>query len=228
MGSVWTIVVAAGSSSRFGRPKQYQPLGDGRVLDWALRAARQASDGVVLVVPADQADDAEPSADRVVPGDASRSGSVRAGLAAVPPDAEVVVVHDGARPLATGELFASVIATVRDGAAAAVPAVPVTDTVRSRSGGPVDREDLVVVQTPQAFRAEALREAHAHGHQATDDASLVEARGGEVVLVPGSATNLKITYPTDLLVAEALLPAILAEHSPALRHRGRYDRETAT
>jgi 2-C-methyl-D-erythritol 4-phosphate cytidylyltransferase len=227
MGSVWTIVVAAGSSSRFGRPKQYQPLGDRRVLDWALRAARQASDGVVLVVPADQADDAEPAADRVVPGDASRSGSVRAGLAAVPPDAEVVVVHDGARPLATGDLFLSVIATVREGAAAAVPAVPVIDTVRSRTGGMVDREDLVAVQTPQAFLATALREAHEHGAQATDDASLVEANGGTVVLVPGSATNLKITYPTDLLTAEALLPGILAEHSPALRRRQRFDREAA-
>ncbi|MGH9209786.1 MAG: IspD/TarI family cytidylyltransferase [Acidimicrobiales bacterium] len=221
MGSVWTIVVAAGSGSRFGRPKQYQPLGDRRVLDWALRASRLASDGVVLVVPGEQADDAEPGADQVVPGHASRSGSVRAGLDAVPLDAEIVVVHDGARPLATSDLFASVIATVRDGAAAAVPAVPVTDTVRSRGGGVVDRGDLVAVQTPQAFRATDLRAAHAGGNQATDDASLVEAGGGVVALVPGAATNLKITYPTDLLVAEALLPGVLAEHSPALRRRDR-------
>jgi 2-C-methyl-D-erythritol 4-phosphate cytidylyltransferase len=225
MGSVWTIVVAAGSGSRFGRPKQYQPLGDRRVLDWALRAARRSSDGVVLVVPADQADGTESPADVVVPGDASRSGSVRAGLAAVPADAEVIVVHDGARPLATSDLFASVISTVRDGATAAVPAVPLTDTVRSRRGEVVNRDDLVAVQTPQAFRAGALREAHARGHQASDDASLVEAQGGTVVLVPGAATNLKITYPTDLLIAEALLPAILAEHSPALRRRDRYARQ---
>jgi 2-C-methyl-D-erythritol 4-phosphate cytidylyltransferase len=218
-GPVWTIVVAAGSGSRFGRPKQYQPMGDRRVLDWSLRAARSASDGVVLVVPVENAGDVEPAADRVVAGHVSRSGSVRAGLDAVPADAEVVVVHDGARPLATTDLFATVIAAVRAGPAAAVPAVPVTDTLRYRSGGVVDRDDLVAVQTPQAFRAADLRRAHATGQQATDDASLVEATGGTVVLVPGEATNLKITYPTDLLIAEALLPGVLVEHSPALRRR---------
>ena len=219
MGSVWTIVVAAGSGSRFGRPKQYQPLGGRRVLDWSLRAARAASDGVVLVVPPENADDTEAEVDQVVPGDASRSGSVRAGLDAVPADAEVVVVHDGARPLATTDLFATVVTAVRRGAAAAVPAVPVTDTIRSRTGGVVDRTDLLMVQTPQAFRAADLRAAHASGREATDDASLVEACGGVVNLVPGAATNLKITYPTDLLVAEALLPGVLAEPPPALRRR---------
>lgn len=220
MASVWTIVVAAGSGSRFGRPKQYQPLGDRRVLDWSLRAARSASVGVVLVVPAENAEDAEPGADLVVPGHISRSGSVRAGLDAVPPDADIVVVHDGARPLATTDLFVTVVDAVREGVAGAVPTVPVTDTVRSRTTGVVDRDDLVVVQTPQAFRAATLRRAHLSGEEATDDASLVEAIGGTVILVPGAATNLKITYPTDLLVAEALLPGVLVEHSPALRRRG--------
>jgi 2-C-methyl-D-erythritol 4-phosphate cytidylyltransferase len=207
MGPVWTIVVAAGSASRFGQPKQYQPLGDRRVLDWSLRSAREVSAGVVLVVPVEHADDHEPLADHVVSGDATRSGSVRAGLALVPPDAEVILVHDGARPLATADLFADVVAQVRSGADAVVPAVPVTDTVRSRTIGVVDRADLVVVQTPQGFRAGALREAH-DGVEAegTDDASLVEANGGSVVLATGHPTNLKITYPTDLLVAEALLP----------------------
>lgn len=221
MGSVWTIVVAAGVGSRFGRPKQYQPLGDRRVLDWSLRAARTASDGVVLVVSNERADVSEPEADKVVAGDVTRSGSVRAGLDAVPPDADVVVVHDGARPLATAELFATVVAEIRAGAAAAVPAVPVTDTVRSRTTGIVDRSDLVMVQTPQAFSAQALRAAHADVPQATDDASLVEAAGGTVSLVPGAATNVKITYPTDLLIAEALLPGVIVEHSPSLRQRDR-------
>jgi 2-C-methyl-D-erythritol 4-phosphate cytidylyltransferase len=207
MGSVWTIVVAAGSASRFGRPKQYQPLGDRRVLDWSLRSARRVSDGVVLVVPAEHVDDAEPLADQVVAGDSTRSASVRAGLAVVPDDAEVIVVHDGARPLAPPEMFAEAVDQVRRGADAAVPAMPVTDTVRSRTGGVVDRADLVVVQTPQAFSAAALRRAHdGPGNESTDDASLVEAAGGSVVLVAGHPTNLKITHPTDLLVAEALLP----------------------
>jgi 2-C-methyl-D-erythritol 4-phosphate cytidylyltransferase len=87
-----------------------------------------------------------------------------------------------------------------------VPVLPVTETVRARAGGVVDRGDLVVVQTPQAFFADALRAAHASGAEGTDDASLVEAAGGEIALVPGDPVNLKITYPTDLMVAEALLP----------------------
>jgi 2-C-methyl-D-erythritol 4-phosphate cytidylyltransferase len=86
--------------------------------------------------------------------------------------------------------------------------MPVTDTVRSHTLGPIDRADLVMVQTPQAFRAHVLRTAHAVAHDASDDASLVEALGNEVRIVPGEPTNLKITYPTDLLVAEALLPGI--------------------
>jgi 2-C-methyl-D-erythritol 4-phosphate cytidylyltransferase len=104
-------------------------------------------------------------------------------------------------------MFAEVVDRVRQGADAAVPAMPITDTVRSRTGGVVDRADLVVMQTPQAFSATALRRAHdGPGNEGTDDASLVEAAGGSVVLVPGHPTNLKITHPTDLLVAEALLP----------------------
>jgi len=205
MGSVWAIVVAAGSGNRFGAAKQYQPLGGRRVLDWSLEAARAASDGVVVVVPADRTADAEPLADAVAAGGDTRSASVRAGLAAVPDDAEVVVVHDGARPLAGAVLFATVVAAVRDGADAAVPGVPLADTLRWRSGGVADRDGLVAVQTPQAFRAAALRAAHAGGGEATDDASLVEAAGGKVVVVDGSAENLKITNPHDLAVAEALL-----------------------
>ncbi|HZM30515.1 MAG TPA: 2-C-methyl-D-erythritol 4-phosphate cytidylyltransferase, partial [Acidimicrobiales bacterium] len=130
MGSVWAIVVAAGSGNRFGAAKQYQPLGGRRVLDWSLEAARAASDGVVVVVPADRTADAEPLADAVAAGGDTRSASVRAGLAAVPDDAEVVVVHDGARPLAGAALFATVVAAVRDGADAAVPGVPLADTLR--------------------------------------------------------------------------------------------------
>ena len=208
MGSVWTIVVAAGSGTRFGQPKQYQPLGDRRVLDWSLQAARSVSDGVVLVVPPDYADVPEPRADMVVAGEATRSGSVRAGLAAVPDDARAVLVHDGARPLATTDLFTTVLAGLGPGVDAVVPAIPVTDTVRSRTGGVVDRSDLVVVQTRQAFSATALRAAHQAGDQGTDDASLVEANGGTVLLVSGTPTNLKLTYPTDLLLAEALLPGL--------------------
>lgn len=205
MGTTWVIVVAAGSASRFGRPKQYEPLGARRVIDWSLAAARSVADGVVLVVSADRADVAEPLADVVVAGAGTRSGSVRAGLAAVPGDADAVLVHDGARPLADAALFARVVAAVADGADAVVPAIPVTDTLRRRSGGPVDRSDLLAVQTPQGFRAAALRDAHRGEPEATDDVTLVEAAGGKVVVVDGSPANLKVTHPADLVAAEALL-----------------------
>ena len=209
MRSVWVIVVAAGSGSRFGRPKQYEELAGRPVLDWSLAAARAAAggadDGVVVVVPPDRVAEHASGAATVVGGGATRSSSVRAGLAAVPGHADVIVVHDGARPLAGPELFDRVVGAVRDGADAAVPAVEVTDTLRRRSGGPVDRNGLVAVQTPQAFRAAPLRRAHAAGPEATDDASLVEAAGGKVVVVEGSPANLKITRPVDLAIAEALL-----------------------
>ena len=207
MEDVWAIVVAAGSGRRFGRAKQYEPLAGRRVLDWALDAARTVADGVVVVVAPERAGDVEPLADAVAAGAATRSGSVRAGLAVVPPGAEIVVVHDGARPLADAALFGAVVDVVRAGADAALPGVPVHDTLRAADGGAVDRDGLVAVQTPQAFRAAALRAAHGGGSEATDDASLVEAAGGMVVVVDGSPANVKITRPADLVVAEALLRA---------------------
>jgi len=205
MAAVWVIVVAAGSGRRFGGAKQYEPLAGRRVLDWSLDAARAVADGVVLVVAEEHAGDEEPGADAVVAGAATRSGSVRAGLAAVPASAEVIVVHDAARPLADAPLFAAVVGAVRSGADAALPGAPVNDTLRALDGAPVDRDGLVAVQTPQAFGAAALRAAHRGDAEATDDASLVEADGGKVVVVPGSPDNLKITRPADLVMAEALL-----------------------
>jgi 2-C-methyl-D-erythritol 4-phosphate cytidylyltransferase len=202
--STWAIVVAGGSGERFGQRKQYQPLGGDRVLDWALRAAAAHTDGVVLVVPADVADQAEPGAQVVVAGGDTRSASVRAGLAAVPADAATIVVHDAARPVAVPEVWQRVLAAVEAGADAAVPAVPVSDTLREVGGSTVDRSRFVAVQTPQAFRASALRAAHATGAEGTDDASLVEAGGGRVVVVDGDPSNIKITTPLDLTLAGLL------------------------
>ncbi|HVF74717.1 MAG TPA: 2-C-methyl-D-erythritol 4-phosphate cytidylyltransferase [Acidimicrobiales bacterium] len=197
--SVWAILVAAGSGSRFGAPKQYEPLDGRRVLDWSLDACRAACDGVVLVVPADRLGDEE-KADAVVAGGATRSDSVRAGLAAVPADAQIVVVHDAARPSAPPRLFEAVIAAVRAGADGAVPGVPLADTVKRVDGDRVvetlDRSTLVGVQTPQAFKADVLRRADTG--DATDDAALVEAAGGTVVVVPGDPLNRKITHRSDL------------------------------
>lgn len=198
---MWAVVVAAGSGERFGARKQYAALADRRVLDWSLAAARRSTDGVVLVVPPDRAGDDEP-VDAVVTGGATRSASVRAGLAAVPPDAAVVVVHDAARPAASAALFEAVIAAVRAGADGAVPGVPVVDTIKRVHDGRVvetlDRRELVAVQTPQAFRASVLRAAHAGGGDATDDGALVESAGGRVVVVPGDPDNVKVTSRADL------------------------------
>jgi 2-C-methyl-D-erythritol 4-phosphate cytidylyltransferase len=199
---VWAVVVAAGSGSRFGGPKQYEDLAGRRVLDWSVEAARGATDGVVLVVPANRSADAEPAADAVVSGGDSRSASVRAGLARVPSSADVVVVHDAARPLASPELFRAVIDAVAHGADGAVPGIAVTDTVKRVRDGVVeetlDRASLVAVQTPQAFAASVLRRAHAARSDASDDAALVEAIGGRVVVVPGEVANVKLTTADEL------------------------------
>ena len=202
--ATWAIVVAGGRGERFGEPKQYLPLRDGRVLDWSLRAARADADGVVLVVPADRTDEDEPLATVVVAGGATRSGSVRAGLAAVPEDAAVILVHDAARPVPVPDVWRRVRAAIDAGADAAVPAIPVSDTLREVGGGTVDRSRFVAVQTPQAFTAPALRAAHAGAPEGTDDASLVEAAGGRVVVVDGDPANIKITTPVDLRLAELL------------------------
>lgn len=213
MGPVWCVVVAGGSGRRYGGAKQFELLAGRRVIDHSVAAAASVCDGVVAVLPADAlagADGAVPGAAAVVAGGDTRAGSVRAGLATVPDDAEVVLVHDAARPLATAELFARVVAAVRAGAPAVVPVVPVADTIREVVDGAsrvVDRDRLRAVQTPQGFDAATLRAAHAADGDATDDAGLVEAAGGVVALVEGEPANRKITDPDDRLVAEAVLAA---------------------
>jgi 2-C-methyl-D-erythritol 4-phosphate cytidylyltransferase len=217
---VWSIVVAGGAGRRFGERKQFSSLGGRPVLAWAVEACRGVSDGVVLVVPAGvEADDpSHAGADAVVAGGATRADSVRHGLHAVPTDADIVVVHDAARPLASPALFAAVLAALREeGVDGAIPGLAPSDTIKvvdeaMNVTSTLDRAALVAVQTPQAFRAAALRAAHAHvgaetgpGGAATDDAMLVEATGGKVRVVPGHAENLKITTPDDLVAAERLL-----------------------
>ncbi len=216
-------MVAGGTGSRFGALKQFLPLAGTPVVAWSVRAAHSVADGVVLVVPA--ADEAATvgglpvpgstgpaalGATSVVAGGTTRAGSVRAGLEAVPADAGVVVVHDAVRPLASAALFNAVVDAVRNGGAdGAVPVVPVADTLKrvvgNRVVATVDRDDLVAIQTPQAFAADALRAAHRDAGEATDDAGLLEAAGLVVLTVPGDPRNLKLTRPEDLALAEALL-----------------------
>jgi len=195
---VWTIVVAAGAGSRFGGPKQFETLGDRRVMDWAVESARESSDGVIVVLPAEVA-----AREGGIAGGGTRSESVRRGLAAVPKNATIICVHDAARPFANEDDFRRVIEAVAAGADGAVPAIPVADTIKVVDDtGQVTRTpprgSLRAVQTPQAFRAEMLRRAHAALGEGTDDASLVEAEGGKVVVVDGEVLNRKITTRDDL------------------------------
>jgi 2-C-methyl-D-erythritol 4-phosphate cytidylyltransferase len=216
--NVWTVVVAGGNGTRFGRPKQYEPVAGARVLDRSVATAAAVSAGVVVVVPAaDVAREADLQVPHlVVAGGATRSDSVRAGLAAVPAEATVVCVHDAARPLASEHLYRAVVAAVAAGADGAVPGVAVTDTIKvvDHSGtvtATPERALLRAVQTPQAFRADQLRAAHATGGEGTDDAALVEAIGGLVVVVAGEDDNRKITHAADLDWARARLqPATVA------------------
>ena len=201
---IWTIVVAAGSGTRFGSPKQFALINERRIVDWAVETARIASDGVVVVLPADQA-----QREGGVAGGATRSASVRCGLAAVPKDATIICVHDAARPFASEYLFDEVIDSVCTGADGAVPGLPVVDTIKFIDAARVikstpDRNQLVAVQTPQAFRANALRQAHQNNPEGTDDSTLVETNGGKVVVVMGDPLNRKITTPEDLNWARAI------------------------
>ncbi len=209
--SVAAIVVAAGRGRRFGGAKQFASLGEATVSARSVAAARSVASRVILVVP-DGYDGPGEGADLIVIGGTTRADSVRAGLALCD-GAEIVVVHDAARPLASPQLFAAVVAAVRAGADGAVPGVAITDTVKRVTcegadavvDETLDREGLVTVQTPQAFRYQALVNAHGARSDATDDAALVEEAGGRVVVVPGEERNLKITGPEDVARAAARL-----------------------
>ena len=218
MAGIFAIVVGAGSGERFGRLKQLDLLCGKSVLMHSLATAADSCDAVAVVVPDALVEQielgrAEFSGKEIfaTSGGSTRAESVRCGIKSLSkqvsgwPEDSIAVVHDAARPLASREIFQRVIAAVKDGADAAVPAIEVTDTIRHTEVGPVDRSLLRAVQTPQAFKAEMLEAAHAQSPEATDDATLVEAIGGKVVLVEGSPDNIKITRPRDLAVAEVLL-----------------------
>jgi 2-C-methyl-D-erythritol 4-phosphate cytidylyltransferase len=201
---IWTIVVAAGSGTRFGSPKQFSLINERRIVDWAVETSRISSDGVVVVLPTEQA-----QREGGVAGGATRSASVRCGLAAVPSDATIICVHDAARPFASEFLFDEVIDAVCSGADGAVPGLPVVDTIKFIDSTNIvtstpDRRQLVAVQTPQAFRAKQLRQAHENNPEGTDDSTLVEARGGKIVVITGDPLNRKITTPEDLNWARAI------------------------
>jgi 2-C-methyl-D-erythritol 4-phosphate cytidylyltransferase/2-C-methyl-D-erythritol 2,4-cyclodiphosphate synthase len=228
---VVALVPAAGSGERLGAsvPKAFVTVAGRSLLAHAVERLLAAGvDDVVVAVPADQvvaAREALAGTATVVVGGADRTASVAAALAAAGPgdgvaspddQADIVLVHDAARAFAPPALIRSVIAACRAGAPAVIPVLPVADTIRSvradgSLGGPVDRDLLRVVQTPQGFDGGLLRRAHeaaaGAGLRATDDAGLVEALGIAVTAVPGDRAAFKITTPSDLTDAERLMAA---------------------
>jgi 2-C-methyl-D-erythritol 4-phosphate cytidylyltransferase len=204
------LLVAAGSGERLGagRPKAFVPLAGRPMLEWSLAALRAA--GIAEVVVALPEGASAPSGCVGVTGGATRSASVRAALSACA--ADVVVVHDAARPLVTPDVFTRVVEALSD-ADCAIAAARVPDTVKEAVDGVVtatlDRSRLWAIQTPQAFRRDVLARAldvdDATLARATDDAWLVERLGGRVRVVETSPANFKVTTPHDLRVAELLL-----------------------
>lgn len=205
--SVWTIVLGGGASTRFGRLKQFADLNGRSLLDWAVAVARHCCHGLVVVVPQGYRFD-ETAADVVVSGGSTRSGSVRAGLAAVPRDAEVIVIHDAAHPLAGPNLFTAVVDAVRSGADGAVPGLSVREAVRVvRDGwmlGDLERSMIVLVQMPQAYKASILRRAHADAPEVVEDSLLVRRLGGRVRVVAGDPVNIHVATTADLEVVSAI------------------------
>lgn len=215
------LIVAGGRGTRMGgpQPKQFLELAGRPVLMHTLEAFDRwdASARLIVVLPEDQIDTWKRLCEahvfgrihRVVAGGETRFHSVRNGLGAVASNG-LIAVHDGVRPLVAPSVIAACFAAAADGGAA-VPVVPVVESVREvdADGGsrPVDRTRLRVVQTPQVFRADVLRAAYClpYDPRFTDDASVVEASGVAVRLVPGNRENIKLTTPMDLLLAEQLM-----------------------
>ncbi|HEV3474039.1 MAG TPA: 2-C-methyl-D-erythritol 4-phosphate cytidylyltransferase [Actinomycetota bacterium] len=214
------LLLAAGRGERLGAdvPKAFLEIGGRTLLAYAVGAIEDCPevDGFVVAVPVgrerlarDLCSGSGKLLDVVTGGD-TRTASTRRALEALPAEFDAVVCHDVARPLTGPKIFSAVLGALAD-ADGVVPVVPIADTVKRVRDGvvteTVDRAGLSAVQTPQAFRREALEDAHARvpDEQATDDAVLVERAGGKVIAVAGDPTNIKVTTPDDVSVAAALL-----------------------
>ncbi len=224
--AVWAVIVAAGSGERLGaeHPKAFVAFGENPLIAASVSALddHPGIDGIVLVVPAGWEERATFMADDIgagkasiaVVGGASRSDSVALGVAEVPADAAVILVHDAARPIVPAALIDRVLAGFADGADGVIPVLPIADTVKrvdaaGRVVETLDRSELRSVQTPQAFQAEIFRRALAapDRNTGTDCASLVERVGGTVTTVEGDPRSLKITTRSDLERALELVDA---------------------
>lgn len=210
--TVGIVVVAAGAGTRLaaGIPKAFATVGDQTILEHCLGGLSHAEPTqIVIVAPEAFLDAARALAGTatVVAGGDTRQASVAAGLAALDPTVEVVLVHDAARAFTPGSMIERVVAAVRETGAGVIPSLPVSDTIKRVDGTTVletvDRSDLVHVQTPQGFPRAALESAYAEATtEYTDDAALFTAAGNTVSVVAGDALAFKITTPADLRRAE--------------------------
>lgn len=226
MNAVWAVLAAAGTGERLGgdRPKAFANLGGRVLLAESLERLERSDwiDAIVIVAPVGWEEPAillaeELSTGKVnacVPGGATRAESVRAGVAEVPDDAAVILVHDAARPFLPDDVIERVLTVLGEGWDGAVPGLRVADTIKraGSDGGVVEtleRDGLVAVQTPQAFVAATLKRAFASFTQAaTDCAALVEAAGGRVRVVDGDPRLVKVTTAADLELVERLLEEV--------------------
>jgi 2-C-methyl-D-erythritol 4-phosphate cytidylyltransferase len=222
--SVWAVIVAAGRGERLGldRPKAFAKLNGRPLLAESLERLEWSAwiDSIVVAAPPDWEEPVILLAEElgcgkvvsVVPGGDSRAASVRTGLAEVPEDAAVTLVHDAARPVLPEEVIERLMTALNEGWDGAVPGLPVPDTVKRVDGDriveTIDRKGLVSAQTPQVFVSPVLREAAASADDATDCASLVEARGGRIKIVAGDRRLIKITEPADLETVELWLTRV--------------------
>lgn len=225
-----SVVPAAGKGTRLGFqvPKALIPILGKPMIAWTIASLERTPvvDAIVLVAPPEALDEFEKLSEEnewrkvvaIVEGGANRQHSVWNGLRAMPKETEWVIVHDAARPLVKPSLVISVWEAAQEIGTAAIAALPCSDTVKRSLDGvliaeTLDREQIWLAQTPQVFAAELLKEAHAQaiktGCNATDDAMLVEQLGIPIRLVPGDPRNIKITHPTDLVLAETLLKQTL-------------------
>jgi 2-C-methyl-D-erythritol 4-phosphate cytidylyltransferase len=218
------MIMAAGRGDRFGgnSRKQLAVVNGQPVLSWSISrlASNSSVAGIILVAPPGEEETMRKAlenrgierVDKIVAGGETRQESVRLGLQELPEETSHVIVHDAARPCLSEGLLNRVIDALKE-SPAVVPAVPVSDTLireeSSRVDAILDRVRISGVQTPQAFEKELLLRAHlrarAQGFRSSDDGSLALALGETVKTVPGDRTNIKITYPEDMVIVEAIL-----------------------
>ena len=227
------IITAAGSGKRMGEPKQFLKIGGKPMLLRTISVFEKsgAIDEIIVVVNKEEIEKVNKLKSKkikqIIAGGKERQDSVFNGLSALPDDAEIVAIHDGARPFVTEEIIEEAVEEAKT-SGAAVAGVPLKDTIKEikndklkmTNGGhiilkTINRESLWAAQTPQVFRKEIILKAYAQGkdkYQATDDAMLVEKMGEKVKMVMGSYQNLKITTPEDLIIAEGILHNRVKDH----------------